>query len=404
MQLQTFVFRELFERKSQLATSFLAILLGITVIVSIKNITFYSEKAVAREMDSLGANILILPKSVTLQDYYAADLQGDTIPEEYVAQLAMSDLEGLDNLSPKLSVPVDIQSRSFTLTGILPKSEFQAKAAWSGAGIFSRPVGCGAMPTLPFAGSDQKTLVRQRVINDLEHNEALVGADVAATLSLKEGDSMTLFGQPFNVTALLPPTGTIDDSRVFVHLHRAQELTGKGPVVNAIEVIGCCQEISKGLVQKINSLLPDAKVVTVTQIADAQIKMNTLMSRLSAIFLVIIVLVGGAGIANYMFANVFERRREIGTLMSLGATSSLILRIFLLKALLLGVAGGVGGYLLGTVMAVVLGPRLAGVPVLPMPTLALWAVLISAGLALAASSYPAYRAARLDPCASFQET
>ena len=53
MKLRTLVWREIFERKSQLATSFLAILLGITVIVSIKNITFYSEKAVAREMDSL---------------------------------------------------------------------------------------------------------------------------------------------------------------------------------------------------------------------------------------------------------------------------------------------------------------------------------------------------------------
>ena len=120
MRMRTLVWREIFERKSQLVTSFLAILLGITVIVSIKNITFYSEKAVAREMDSLGANILIMPKSVTLQDYYAADMQGDTIPEEYVTQLAMSDLQGLDNLSPKLSVPVDLQGRSFTLTGILP--------------------------------------------------------------------------------------------------------------------------------------------------------------------------------------------------------------------------------------------------------------------------------------------
>ena len=136
MRMRTLVWREIFERKSQLVTSFLAILLGITVIVSIKNITFYSEKAIAREMDSLGANVLIMPKSVTLQDYYATDMQGDTIPEEYVTQLAMSDLQGLDNLSPKLSVPVELQGRSFTLTGILPKSEFQAKAAWAGAGIF----------------------------------------------------------------------------------------------------------------------------------------------------------------------------------------------------------------------------------------------------------------------------
>ncbi len=94
MKLQTLVWREIFERKSQLATSFLAILLGITVIVSIKNITFYSEKAVSREMDSLGANILVLPKSATLQNYYAADMQGDTIPEEYVTQLAMSESAG----------------------------------------------------------------------------------------------------------------------------------------------------------------------------------------------------------------------------------------------------------------------------------------------------------------------
>ena len=228
MKLQTLVWREIFERKSQLATSFLAILLGITVIVSIKNITFYSEKAVSREMDSLGANILVLPKSATLQNYYAADMQGDTIPEEYVTQLAMSTLQGLDNLSPKLSVPVEIEGQSFTLTGILPKSEFQAKAAWSGAGIFSRPAGCGSMPTLPFADGDQKTLVRKRVIDNLENDEALVGADVASALSLEEGASLTVLGQPFKVTAVLPQTGTVDDSRVFAHLHRVQDIAGQG--------------------------------------------------------------------------------------------------------------------------------------------------------------------------------
>ena len=42
------------ERKNQLLTSFLAILLGITVIVSIKNIFHYSEGAVAQELDSRG--------------------------------------------------------------------------------------------------------------------------------------------------------------------------------------------------------------------------------------------------------------------------------------------------------------------------------------------------------------
>ena len=405
MQLKHLVWRELFERKNQLATSFLAILLGVAVIVAIKNITVYSEKAVARELDALGANILILPKSASLSDYYSADMQGEEFPEEYVTRLATSDLQGLDNLSPKLSLPVELGGKRFTLTGILPKQEFQAKAAWQGIGIFSRPEGCGTVVSVPglTAPPVKETLVRQRVIDTLGDSELLVGADVAAALKLKADDKISVLNRQFTVTAVLPQTGTVDDARLFAHLHTVQKLAGKGAALNAIEIVGCCDQISKGLVAKINRLLPEAKVVTITQIVDTQIKTNRMMAQLSLLFLGIIVLVGGASIANYMYANVFERRREIGTLMALGAGSSVVLRVFLLKALLLGLAGGVAGYGLGTLLAVLLGPRIAGVPVLPVLWLAPAAVGIAVGLSLVASYFPARRAARLDPSAALQE-
>ena len=271
MKLQTLVWRELFERKSQMLTCFLAILLGITTVVAIKNVTFYSEKAVARELDSLGANVLVLPKSVTLQDYYSADMHNEVIPEEYVMRLTMSDVQGVDNLSPKLCVPVELQGKNFTLTGILPKSEFRAKAAWAGAGIFSRPIGCGVIDaSAEPKPKDQKTLVRKRVIETLDTHETLVGADVAAALGTKDGDSLTLLGEPFSVVAVLPQTGTVDDSRIFAHLHTAQRLSGKEAVVNCIEIVGCCKEISAGLVDGVNKLLPDAKVVTVKQVVATQ--------------------------------------------------------------------------------------------------------------------------------------
>ena len=61
MNLRKLVWRELFERKSQMLTYFLAILLGITTVVAIKNVTYYSEKAVAREMDSLGPTCSFFP-------------------------------------------------------------------------------------------------------------------------------------------------------------------------------------------------------------------------------------------------------------------------------------------------------------------------------------------------------
>lgn len=144
-------------------------------------------------------------------------------------------------------------------------------------------------------------------------------------------------------------------------------------------------------------------MATITQIVDTQIKTNRMMGRLSLLFLTIIVLVGGASIANYMFANVFERRREIGTLMALGASSSVVLRLFILKAVWLGLAGGLGGYTLGTAMAAILGPRVAGVPVFPMLATLFWAVGVAVVVCVAATYLPARRAARLDPSAALQE-
>ena len=406
MRIRTLVWHELSERKNQLATSFLAILLGIAAVVSIRNVTYYSEKAVSLQLDALGANILVLPKSATVQDYYSADMQDEAFPEEYVDRLVSSDLQGLDNLSPKLSLPVVIGGQHVTLTGILPKSEFRAKAVWQGAGIFARPEGCGTVLDLPglTPSAPQETLVRKRVIDTLAGSEALVGADLASALGLKEGDSLTVQGRSFTVTALLPQTGTVDDSRVFAHLHTVQALAGQPGKVNAIEIVGCCNEISGGLVQKINALLPEAKVVTVTQIVDTQIRTNRMMSHLSLIFIGIIVLVGGASIANYMYANAYERRREIGTLMALGATTSVVLKLFLVKAVLLGLAGGLGGYVLGTFLAVTIGPLIANIVVLPMPTLAAWGIALSVLIAVAASYFPARRAARMDPCIALQET
>lgn len=186
-------------------------------------------------------------------------------------------------------------------------------------------------------------------------------------------------------------------------MHTVQKLAGKKSALNVIEVVGCCSAISKGLVQNINKLLPDAKVVTITQIVQTQLNTNNIMKKLSLIMLVIIVIIGGAGIANYMFANVYERRREIGIMMAMGAKPAWIIKVFLLKSLFIGIAGGIVGYILGTVMAVILGPRLAGIPVLPMPLLGLYGLFISITISLVASILPVIKATRIDPFVIMQE-
>jgi putative ABC transport system permease protein len=404
MRLRTLVGRELGERPVPMLTCLLAIGLGVTALVAVRTVTIHSELAVARELDALGANVLILPRGVSLQDYYAADLHGETLPEEYVERVTLSKLQGVDNLSPKLCVPARLGDRQVTLTGILPRSEFQAKAAWGGAGIFARPVGCGVHADLPDSEpADPRALSRKRVIETLGEREALVGSEVAAGLALKGGDALELLGAKFTVLAVLPPTGTVDDARVFAHLHTVQGLAGKGEVVNVIEVVGCCKQIAAGLVDGLSGLLPEARVVTITQVVQTQQNVNRLMERLSLIFLIVLVGVGGSAMAGAFYADVSERRKEIGTLMALGATPGLVLRLIVGKAFVLGLAGGLGGFAVGSAAACWLGPQLANVAVRPLPSLAGLATGIALAVTLLASLLPAWRAARLDPCICFKE-
>ena len=120
-------------------------------------------------------------------------------------------------------------------------------------------------------------------------------------------------------------------------------------------------------------------------------------------FYVALLLVGAASIASVMFANVMERRKEIGTLMALGASRKFVTRLFLGKAALMGLTGGVGGFVAGTILAAVLGPQLLGVHVQPMPHLLAIGMMAATIVAVTASFLPARRASRLDPCLVFND-
>ncbi len=407
MTLISLVKKELFERKQQLFTSFCTILLGITAIVAINSITHSSEKAVKNELERLGANVLILPKEASVQDYYSADIGTGELPEGYVKKLSASGIHGMDNLSPKLSGKVMIQSKSFILTGILPKKEINSKAIWQQSNMlnFGSALSSATCPdsTIPIGKSDEELLSQKRFIESLKKNQIFVGYEAAAALDLKKGSQLPIKDTTFDVVAILPPTGTVDDSRIFAHLHTVQQLWNKPGKINVIEVIGCCQKILDGLVPKINALLPDAKVMTVTHVVETQLKTNKMMTHISWVFFTMIVLVGGASIANFMYGNVNERKKEIGTLMAIGANSRFILKLFFAKALFLGLAGGLGGFLIGTLMAMALGPHLANISVYPMPGLLGVAMAISVSISLIASLLPARRAAKIDPSIAFRE-
>jgi len=105
---------------------------------------------------------------------------------------------------------------------------------------------------------------------------------------------------------------------------------------------------------------------------------------------------------------IFERTREIGTIMALGTRARSVVTMFVLEGVALGVLGGVAGLVLGVVLAkviTVLGIKLPPPPgstrgfavqIFVVPEVlsrAFWLSLVTAALA---SLYPAWRAARLN--------
>ena len=407
MKLRSMIWKELWQRPTPMLTSLLAVTLGVTAMVAIQNITVFSEQKIAGDMESLGANVLVLPPAVTLQDYYSADMHGHTMPEEYVSRLALARMPGVENLAPKLCVESDVDSIPVTVTGILPQSEFQAKAAWQGLGLIS-PVGsdrgcCATKANVDAGADDPNSLATNRTIQELGDRDVILGHDLAAQLGAKVGDELPVIGETFTVLTVLPPTGTIDDSRMFAHLHSVQDLSGAGPVINVIEIMACCEDAAGSLITNLSAELPDTRVITIAQVVETQVAVNGLMARLSWVFLSILLLVGGASIASVMYANVTERRKEIGTLMALGASRSFVTRMFLGKATVLGLAGGLGGFVVGTIVAAVLGPQLLGISVQPMPQLLAVGMVAATVVAVAASFLPARRAAGLDPCLVFND-
>jgi ABC-type antimicrobial peptide transport system permease subunit len=111
---------------------------------------------------------------------------------------------------------------------------------------------------------------------------------------------------------------------------------------------------------------------------------------------VISLIVGGVGIMNMMLVSATERTQEIGLRMAVGARPRDVLRQFLTEAVLVCLAGGVLGIVLGRVVSVTI-TALLNWPTVPSPGAVLVAVAVSAAVGLVFGYYPAWKAAQLDP-------
>lgn len=243
-----------------------------------------------------------------------------------------------------------------------------------------------------FAAMNDMELVSGRA--PVANNEIVVDERQMIQDSLKLGDEMTLFGnRKYTLVGVYsPPSG----ARIKLTLAGMQEVLEAPSKCTYILVKVTDGQEPNVVARRINEALP-GNTINLTQdlVIDAQ-------ERVPGVKTFLRVLIGlGAFVSTVfvllsMYTTITERRKEIGILKSLGASTSYIVRAIEGEAFMIGVLGIVVGMTVSVLGSFVIERGYELGFEFHIGWMA-WAVAIAIGGSLIGALYPAWRAASIDP-------
>lgn len=426
--------RSITRRRRRKLLCTLAVTLGIAVTTAVATIALDVGDKVGRELRSFGANISITP----VADSLPVSLGGvEYRPASSGTLLAEADLVKLKKIfwrnnimafAPLLPLAASVQGRRVGLVGSWFDNEIRVDK--------SETFRTGLKPLHP------AWKVHGEWPDDNDPTSCLVGRRLADQLGVVLGQTLAVDVAPvplragrassgdaalkgaattaFKVRGILESGGEEDD-QIFIPLAAAQKLTSLEGKIRRIEVSALtkpedafarsdvtklsseefdrwyCTPYVSSICYQIQQTIPGAEAKPVYRVAEAEgsvlNRVGVLMAMLAAAALVASVL----AVASMMLATVLERRAEIGLFKSLGATNASVAAVFLLEALVIGLAGGIAGYFTGSLMARYLAAVVFGLPAAIHWVILPGAVALALAVTLAGSALPLARGLRLSP-------
>jgi putative ABC transport system permease protein len=212
---------------------------------------------------------------------------------------------------------------------------------------------------------------------------------------VKVGQTLNFLNHDFRVCAIVEHG---KGSRIFIPLETIQDLAGSRDKATVFFVKCTDPGYVDDVVSAIHQLLPKHNVLSVREWMSLMTSNNLpALDAFVTSLISVAVAIGFLVIFLSMYTTITERTREIGILKSLGASKGYIMGIILREACMLcavGIVGGYGGTLFAKRVILAKFPTLS---VELTPEWWLWAALLALAGTLMGASYPALRAARLDP-------
>ncbi len=415
------LFESFRRQKRRKSVALLAIALGMSIATAMIAVGNDIGDRISQELRGLGANLVVTPIEDTLDvNIGGVDLkpasEGAYIPESEIAKIkGIFWGHNIQGYAPFLFDQESFSSAHGSFKAELIGAYF-AQSVRYGKESFTTGVRT-VNPWWSVEGAWPQDL------SDWPEQappDVLAGSKLAQQTGLSIGDEIEIGGKKLKISGILN-TGGDEDQAIVAPLHIVQQILGRPNAVRRINVSALtkpedafarkdpskmspavrdrwyCSPYANSIAYQIHEALPNVRVEQVRQVEQNQGKILSRVSGLMLLLTLAALIAAALAVSAAMAATILERRQEVGLMKSLGASNAAVAALFLTEAGFLALAGGLAGFVAGTLLAHRIGQRIFGSAIVVHPVVL--AVVIFAALLVTflGSAGAVRKAMRFDP-------
>ncbi len=374
MQIVRLIVKEILHRKVHFALGLLAVVTAVGLFVAFMTTARASNRETAKLMLKAGFNLRIIPKETDMNTFLINGFSDHTMPAAHIDKIAQQKGFSYNHLLATLQQKISWRDMTVIVTGLAPE----------------------------ICPPDRK---KPPMSFEIKRGTAYVGFVIAEKLALAKADTIEINGTALTVVQCLSESGTVDDIRIQCHVEDAQAILNLPGRINEIQAVDCLCFVPTDdplaiLRSELAQLLPDAKVIQMSKLAEVRTKQRLLMKNYLSFIMTVVIVVCGVWVGVLAMLNVRQRESEIGIMRAIGYGSGKVVALLLGKAVVMGVCGAVLGFAVGVALAIHFGPGIFEITAKAIKacyTLLYWSIAAAPVFAAIASFIPVTIAIAQDP-------